>query len=266
VRTIELNGRIPDLADTRRLATANYGHYTSMQVRDGGVRGLALHFARMADANEEFFGWTTGLDDEHRLRELIRHALGDTADASVQVRFAASADPATDLTARPDVLVIVGDPVPDTPRPPLRVRTDPFRRHWPDHKNAATMGLTYAARRAALAGYDDALFVGAGNLVTEGTTWNLALHDGDQVIWPQAPMLKGITMVLLQIALSMRGTPWTMRPVDAAELPLMAGAAAVNSICPAQPIAGVDGVPFPADDKLTRLLLDAWQSVPFDTL
>jgi branched-subunit amino acid aminotransferase/4-amino-4-deoxychorismate lyase len=126
--------------------------------------------------------------------------------------------------------------------------------------------LTLAARRARLDGHDDALFVGADNAVREGTTWNLALFDGDQVIWPQAPMLKGITMVLLQVAMTMDGMPWTSRPVDAAELPLMAGAAAVNSICPAQPIGSIDGVPFPADDKLTEILAEAWQSVPFDTL
>jgi hypothetical protein len=79
-------------------------------------------------------------------------------------------------------------------------------------------------------------------------------------------MLKGVTMVLLQLALSMNGTPWTLRPVDAVELPLLTAAAAVNSVCPAQPIGSVDGVPFPADGKLTGLLRDAWESVPFDVL
>jgi hypothetical protein len=47
---------------------------------------------------------------------------------------------------------------------------------------------------------------------------------------------------------------------------LLAGAAAVNSVCPAQPIGSIDGVPFPADDKLVSLLREAWESVPFDAL
>jgi 4-amino-4-deoxychorismate lyase len=166
----------------------------------------------------------------------------------------------------PDVLVSVTDPVPDTPRPPLRVRTDGYRRDWPEHKHAATMGLTYAIRRAKRAGYDDALFVGGDNLVSEGTTWNAVFLDGDRVIWPQAPMLKGVTMVLLQVAMSMNGTSWTLRPVDAVELPLLTAAAAVNSICPAQPIRSIDGVPFAADEKLCAMLRDAWGSVPFDVL
>ena len=262
MRNLELNGHVPDLAATQRLATWNYGHFTSMQVRGGAVRGLALHMARLADGNEEFFGWTMSVADEHRVRELIRHALDDAPDASVRVGFV----PGEDRDAPPDTLVSVTGPASDEPRPPLRVRTDSYRRDWPEHKHSATMGLTVAAHRARLAGYDDAIFVGAGNLVSEGTTWNVALFDGDQVIWPQAPMLRGITMVLLQVAMTMRGTAWTSRPVDAAELPLMAGAAAVNSICAAQPVGSVDGVPFPADDKLTGLLAEAWKSVPFDVL
>jgi branched-subunit amino acid aminotransferase/4-amino-4-deoxychorismate lyase len=262
VPTIELNGRAPDVAEIQRLATWNYGHFTSMQVRGYAVRGLALHLARLSDGNEEFFDYRTGIDDEHRLLELIRHALGDEPDASVRVGFV----PPAERGAPPDILVSVSDPAPDAAGPPLRVRTDGYRRDWPAQKHAATMGLTYAARRAQRAGYDDALFVGADNLVREGTTWNVAFHDGDRVIWPQAPMLKGVTMVLLQLALTMNSTPWTLRPVDAVELPLLAGAAAVNSIWPAQPIGSIDGVPFPADDKLVSLLREAWESVPFDAL
>jgi branched-subunit amino acid aminotransferase/4-amino-4-deoxychorismate lyase len=262
VRNIELNGRVPDLAETQRLATRQYGHFTSMQVRGFAVRGLALHLARLSDGNEQFYDCRTGVDDEHRLLGLIRHALADEPDASVRVAFVPPAEPGLP----PDILVSVSDPMPDTAGPPLRVRTDGYRRDWPAQKHAATMGLTYAARRAKLAGYDDALFVGPDNLVSEGTTWNVAFHDGDRIVWPQAPMLKGVTMVLLQLALSMNGTPWTLRPVDAVELPLLPAAAAVNSICPAQPIGSVDGIPFPADDKLTDLLRDAWDSVPFDAL
>jgi 4-amino-4-deoxychorismate lyase len=262
VRNLELNGHVPDLAETHRLATRNYGHFTSMQVRDGAVRGLALHFARLADGNEDFFSYTMDVADEHRLRELIRHALRREPDASVRVGFV---PPGSD-EGPPDVLVSVTDPVPDTPRAPLRVRTDGYRRDWPEHKHAATMGLTYAIRRAKRAGYDDALFVGGDNLVSEGTTWNAVFLDGDRVIWPRAPMLKGVTMVLLQVAMSMNGTPWTLRPVDAVELPLLTAAAAVNSICPAQPIGSIDGVPFAADEKLCATLRDAWGSVPFDVL
>jgi branched-subunit amino acid aminotransferase/4-amino-4-deoxychorismate lyase len=262
VRNIELNGHVPDLAETQRLATRQYGHFTSMQVRGHAVRGLALHLARLSDGNEQFFDYSMGIDDEQRLLGLIRHAMGDSPDASVRVAFVPPASPGE----APDILVSVSDPVPDAAGRPLRVRTDGYRRDWPAQKHAATMGMTYAARQAQLAGYDDALFVGPDNLVSEGTTWNVAFHDGDRIIWPQAPMLKGVTMVLLQLALTMNGAPWSIRPVDAVELPLLDAAVAVNSICPAQPIGSVDGVPFPAGDKLVTLLREAWESVPFDAL
>lgn len=260
--TLELNGHVPGLDETRRLATANYGHFTSMQVRGRAVRGLALHFARLADGNEEFFGWTAGIDDEHRLRSLILHALGDAADASVRVGFVAAADPA----APPDVLVSVTGPLPPTPLPALRVVTDHHARQWPDHKHAATMVQEYALRRARAAGYDDAVFVGDDDLVREGTTWNVAFLAGDRVIWPVAPMLRGVTMVLLQVALTMQGTTWSAEPVDVASLGALSGAAATNSIRPAQPIASIDGHAFPASDELGGLLTDAWRSVPFDDL
>ncbi|MBL7259093.1 aminotransferase class IV [Paractinoplanes lichenicola] len=263
MRFLELNGRAPDAAEIQRLASINYGHFTSMQVRDRGVRGLALHFARLADGNEEFFGWRPGLDDEHRLRQLILHALGDRADASVRVSYVFGAD----LDGPPDVVVAVADPASDEPAAPQRVRIDPkFRREWPEHKHAATMGLWRAQRLAAAAGFDDALSVGPDGLVREGTTWNVAFLKGDEVVWPQAPMLKGVTMVLLQIAMTMQGVPWTIRPVPASELPDFTGAVAVNSRTVRQELASIDDLKYPAGDKLAAIMAETWASVPFDAL
>jgi 4-amino-4-deoxychorismate lyase len=262
VVNLELNGRTPDLAQTRRLATMNYGHYTSMQVRDHKVRGLGLHLARLDDGNETFFGARMEIADEHRLRELIRHALGGTADASVRVAFVAAADP----LAPPDVLITVADPADETPAPPVRVRIDRFERSWPEQKHAATMGQHFAIRRARQAGYDDALLAGPGGEVREGSTWNVAFWDGAHVVWPQAPMLKGVTMVLLQVAMTMTGVPWTLRPVGVGEIPDLLAAAAVNSRRPADPIASIDEVKFGENPRLTAVLADAWATVPWDEI
>jgi branched-subunit amino acid aminotransferase/4-amino-4-deoxychorismate lyase len=234
-----------------------------MQVRDRSVRGLALHFARLADGNEEFFGWRPGLDDEHRLRELILRALGDENDASVRVSYLPGPDP----SGPPDVVVAVSDPASDVPAPPLRVRIDPdFRREWPEHKHSATMGLIRAQRLARAAGYDDALSVGGDGMVREGSVWNVAFFNGDQVVWPQAPMLKGVTMVLLQIAMTMQGVPWTMRPVPMSELLDFTAAVAVNSRTVRQEIVSIDDLIYPAGDKLAELMAETWASVPFDAL
>ncbi|MFF5083829.1 aminotransferase class IV [Actinoplanes sp. NPDC000266] len=262
MRNLELNGHVPDLAETHRLATINYGHFTSMQVRSLAVKGLALHMARLADGNEEFFGWKMGVDDEARVVSLIHHALGGHRDASVRVSFVTGPEEGSP----PDVVVAVSDPRPSDPTKPLRVRTDSHRRDWPEQKHSATMGLFVARRQAVRDGYDDALFVGDTGLVSEGSTWNVAFHDGEQVIWPQAPMLRGTTMVLLQIAMTMNGVPWTLRPVPQADLPALTGAVAVNSACPAQPIAWIDNQAYPSSDRLTALLSDTWKSVPYDEL
>lgn len=259
MRNVELNGHAPDTDEVHRLVTVNYGHFTAMQVRGGRVRGLALHMARLDDGNEEFYGRRMDVTDEHRVRELIRHALAGAADASVRVSMV----PGTDS---PDVLVAVSDPAPDEAGSPLRVVTSPYQRDWPEHKDVAGMAKLVELRRARLAGYDDALFTGPDDRVREGTTWNVAFSDGAEVIFPVAPMLKGVTMVLLQIAMSMTGVPWRLRPVERGELPDLLAAAALSSRHPAQTIGSIDGVKFTDGDRLTGILSAAWDSVPYDEL
>lgn len=259
---VELNGRPPDLAGMHRIATLNYGHYTSLQVREHRVRGLALHLARLADGAEELFGHRIGVAEEHRLLGLIRHALGGVRDASVRVTLV----PAADEQEPPDVLVSVTDPAPDEPGPPLRVQTLRYERDLPEHKHQATMGLHYRLREARLAGFDDALLLGHDGRVREGTSWNVAFWDGARVVWPVAPMLKGVTMVLLQLALSMNGTPWTARPVAAEELSGFAAAVAVSSRCAARPIASIDELPLKDDGLLAERVRAAWATVPWDEI
>jgi 4-amino-4-deoxychorismate lyase len=266
VHNVELNGRVPGLAEIQRLATVNYGHFTSMQVRDGKVRGLALHMARLDDGNEEFFGRRMDVADEHRVRELIRHALAGAGDASVRVSIVPGASTPATMPGAPEVLVSVSDPAPEAAGPALRVQTSEYARDWPEQKHAATMGLLVARRRAQQAGYDDALFVGPDGRVREGSTWNVAFWDGTQVLFAQAPVLKGVTMVLLQVAMTMTGVPWRLRPIDRGELPDLLAAAATNSRCPAQPIGSIDGVKFPEGDHLAAVLESAWATVPWDEI
>jgi branched-subunit amino acid aminotransferase/4-amino-4-deoxychorismate lyase len=259
VRNVELNGHAPGLDEVHRLVTVNYGHFTAMQVRGGRVRGLALHMARLDDGNEEFYGRRMDVSDEHRVRELIKHALAGAADASVRVAMVPGAE-------GPDVLVTVSDPAPDEAGPPLRVVTSGYARDWPEHKTVAGMAKLVEQRQARQAGYDDALLVGPDDRVREGTTWNVAFWDGAEVIFPVGPMLKGVTMVLLQIAMSMTGRPWRLRPVERAELPDLLAAVATSSRCPAQPIGSIDGVKFPEGDRLAAVLDAAWADVPYDEI
>ncbi|AGL18649.1 aminotransferase class IV [Actinoplanes sp. N902-109] len=260
LNVVELNGRAPDVAELHRLVTIDYGHYTSMQVRDGRVRGLALHLARLADGAEELFGHRIGVAEEHRLLTLVRHALGPARDASVRVTLV----PGPEMDSPPDVLVSVSGPASDAPGPGLRLQTVGYARDLPEHKHRGTFMLNYHLREARLAGFDDRVFAGPDGTVSEGTSWNLALWDGERVVWPAAPMLKGVSMVLLQIAMSMNGTPWTLRPVAAAELTSFAGAATVNSRG-IRDVASIDEVPL-VDHRLAKILTETWNEVPWDEL
>ena len=110
------------------------------------------------------------------------------------------------------------------------------------------------------------LFTGRDGLVREGSVWNVAFWDGGQVVFPQAPVLKGVTMVLLQVAMSMTGVPWTLRPVRRDDLPDLLAAAAVNSQSPGRPIRSIDDVVFAEHEKLTEALHLAWDTVPWDDI
>ncbi|MFD4509733.1 aminotransferase class IV [Streptomyces sp. NPDC058457] len=153
------------------------------------------------------------------------------------------------------------------PGPALRVRTVVYERELPHLKHLATMGLTYQRRRAREAGFDDALFVGRDGYVPEGSIWNVAFWDGEQVVWPEAAVLPGITMQLLQGGSAKAGVPWSTRRLTTDDLPSLRAAAATYSHCPAQPLAAVDDVPFPGDDTaLTDALCAAWAEVPWDSI
>ena len=71
-------------------------------------------------------------------------------------------------------------------------------------KLLATYGLLRHVREARVAGYDDALFVDRAGMLSEGSTWNLCMYDGEQWLWPDANVLTGITMLLLRRAMQGR--------------------------------------------------------------
>ena len=69
-----LNGRKPMIDELAYLAQVNYGHFTTMQVRDRRVRGFDLHLLRLATATRELFA--SDLDIE-RVRMQVRQILED---------------------------------------------------------------------------------------------------------------------------------------------------------------------------------------------
>ena len=105
-----LNGNPATADDLRALALANYGHFTSMQVRDGAVQGRALHMRRLEDATFALFG--ARLDGADALQQAARalHGAGH-GDASVRITVFSTRfdyrDPARGIV--PDVPVKMTD-------------------------------------------------------------------------------------------------------------------------------------------------------------
>ena len=193
---VSCNGRAAQVEDLLP-ALVNYGHFTSLQVRGGAVQGLDLHLARLSQATRELFGSEL---DTVQVQAWMSQALRQAglADASLRVTvYSRRFDFRNPLAAVPvDVLVAVSAPV--TLTVAKRVRSVAWQRELPQIKHVGTFGL-FAERRAAMAeGFDDALFVTADGDVSEGSTWNLAVHDGERLLWPQAPALRGTAEALLK--------------------------------------------------------------------
>lgn len=252
---VEINGCPPTVEDLHVLASRNYGHFTSMQVRDGAVRGWELHMQRVRESSLELFGKSV---DAERVRELVAHALREAASAvSVRINvFSVLARPGE--TVDPDVMVTVSPPVSDVPASPWRVRSTQYERDSPHIKHVGTFGLAQQRRFANAAGFDDVLFVDRTGNVTEGSIWNIGFWDGEQVVWPQGGMLSGITMQLVVAGLERIGAPSVTRPVTIDEIGSFRAAFATYSWCPAQPVGSVDDTTFAADSSLDELLATSW--------
>ncbi|MPZ81164.1 MAG: hypothetical protein GEV28_12520 [Actinophytocola sp.] len=250
------------LDDLRTLAMVNYGHFTSMRVDDGRVRGLGLHLERLDRDAREVFG--RGLDAGlvcDRIRTAVDGQKGPLyAKVSVFVRdFDAGV-----AEHEPSLLVTVR-PLPARSGS-LRVGTVAYERDLPRVKHVGTFGLFHQFRLAKRRGYDDALFVNRDGEISEGSVWNVCFLDGETVVWPSAPALPGVAMHLLRDALTARGIPVETRPVTPADLPRFRAAFASNALAPVQVIESVDDVRFDGGYAFAKLMVEAYEEVPWEAL
>ena len=252
---IEIDGRGATVGQLSAAAPAGYGHFTAMQVRNGRVRGLALHLARLDAANREMFG--AGLDTA-AVAGHIRHALGGQArDASVRVYIYETPDGlAVMVTVRPP-----GTMAPDV----WRLQTVPYQRALAHIKHIGDFGQGYFGRLAKRNGFDEALLTGPDGVICEGSITNIGFSDGAGVLWPDAPALAGITMQILQRALGERGVPSRRAPVRVSDLGSFAGAFVTNSHGIA-PVGQVDDLTLPVDDALMSAVTQAYESAAWDQI
>lgn len=256
------NGEVVDASLATTLLT-NYGHFTSLQVRGGAVQGWPLHFRRLQQGTRELFDASL---DEAQLLHWLRQALAHCGmvDASLRITvFSRDFDFRQPLRTVPvDVLVTIAAPatMPGEARAVLPVH---YQRELPHLKHAGTFPLFHHRRMAMRQGFDDALFVDAAGQVGEGSTWNVAFLDGDEVAWPQAPALRGTAEQLLVAGLERLGVAQSRREIPLEALPGLAGAVACNATG-LWPLARVGECGFARSEVLLErlrqaLALEPWQ-------
>lgn len=255
------NGQTATAHDLGPLAFAGYAHFTAMQVRDRAVRGLDLHLRRLHGASVELFG--RALPDE-QIREHLSSALR-TTPPDVSLTCFISSRPGefmrSDGRVKLDVLVRVTDPVTPSSRP-LDLAAFPHERHLPHIKHVGEVAKTELLRRAQSLGFDDAVFTDASGRLSEATIWNIAFYDGRSVIWPQADVLPGITMQILNRRLAARGVQQVTRPILTSGLNEELAGTVMNSWTPGIPVGRIDEQPLSQTHELTRLLREAYASEP----
>ncbi|MGW3009231.1 aminotransferase class IV family protein [Streptomyces sp. NPDC001219] len=257
-----LDGQPVSTDDVLPLALTGFGHFTSLRVdADRSIRGLTLHMERLV--RDSAIVWGTSVDTG-RVRAYIRQSLeGRTGPCVVRVTVY---DPTMDLGRPADAdephLMVSVRAAGALPPEPLRAKSVPFERDLPEVKHCGLFGAQYARRTAQLAGFGDALFVGRDGLVSEGGTWNVGFVDQDgDIVWPQAPVLPGVTMALLQQHAAHRVATVTLDEAKG-----MAAAFATNTGIGVRPLSAIDDTHFTTDHPALRRLQETYLSIPGETL
>jgi branched-subunit amino acid aminotransferase/4-amino-4-deoxychorismate lyase len=253
----EIDGRPVSAEQLWQLALHSFGHFTAMQVRDGRVRGLDLHLARLAAANRELFDVDV---DPELVRAHIRHAVAGIAAASVRTMIQWP-----DGTDAPIVFVTVRPPH-TAPATPHRLLSVPHQRELPHLKQVGGgFGQVYYRHVAQRRGYTEILLTGPDGVLAEGGVSNIGCYDGSALVWPDAPALSGITMQLLERHLPAAGIPCRRQVLRVADLAAFESVVVTNSrgLAPAD---RVNEEPVPVDEAFVRRVSAVYDSVPWDVI
>jgi branched-subunit amino acid aminotransferase/4-amino-4-deoxychorismate lyase len=251
---VEIDGSTVSAADQPDPSTLRHGHFTAMQVLNRRARGVELDLRRLDAATRELY--SVGLDDE-RVRDLIRHALADDIDASVRVYVVPSvAEPAIIVTVKPPGGVAPGL---------QRLRSVAYQRPQAHLKQLGHEGQRHAQQLARDNGFDDALLVGSDGLMSETASANIGVLAGSTVVWPDAPLLRGITMQLLDRALAERGVPSRHAPLRAADA-VSSDGVILSSARGIAVVGQIDDFAVPVDEERVRALAEVYESVAWDPI
>jgi branched-subunit amino acid aminotransferase/4-amino-4-deoxychorismate lyase len=240
------------------LALTGFGHFTSMHVEGGAIRGLDLHLDRLArDCRGVFDVELSPAVVLGAIRDAVAAEPGDcTLRVTVFDPDLTLADLGT-AQARPIPLVTTRPSAPSG-LAPMRVLSREFQREMPSVKHVGLFGQLHHRVTAKRAGFDDVLFVDpASGRVSEGCTWNVGFvtREGG-VVWPDAAVLPGVTMALVA------ADAHVTRPVLRDELWGMRAAFATNASIGVRPISSVDDRGFDVGDPVIAELQAAYRQIP----
>ena len=148
----------------------------------------------------------------------------------------------------------------------MHLKSFRHERVLPEIKHVGTFALFHYRRLAQLEGFDDALFVAADGAISEASVWNIGFYEGNEVVWPNAPALPGVSMRLLQAELRERGVATPSRRVGQDDVATFRSAFLTNSSCAVRPIASIDGVELAVDPDLTQLLEACYAANPLQPI
>ncbi|MEU0156947.1 aminotransferase class IV [Micromonospora fulviviridis] len=258
---MELDGVPPTADDLAALALVNYGHFTTVRLEQGGVRGLGLHLDRLARDCAVLFNVQLDID---RVRRLARRAAAQV-NPPAMLRITVF-DPDLSVVhpaaeAEPRVLINVR-PAPAAASSPLRLHAAAHRRGLPQVKHVGLFGAVRERRLAQRAGFDDVLFVDADGQVSEGATWNVGFVVGGEVWWPAADCLPGITARLLDRLLAQIGVPARRVPIRLDRLPAACAAFVTSAGVGIRPVAAIDGRELTIEPGLLDRLRAGYEAIP----
>ena len=256
-----IDGKPADPDTLSGLAFAGFAHFTAMQVRGGGIRGLDLHLGRLGSASEKLFG--TSLSSVE-VQEQLRHALAlSQSDLSLTVTVFDSNGEFTNDGRAPSLHTLIRTgPASTGPTGPLALAVYEHERFMPDIKHVGEGAKTVLMRRARVAGFDDAAFINRRGVLTEASIWNLAFFDRDAVVWPDAEILTGTAMSTVQRQLTLMGVPQETRTLTPATARELDAAVVMNSWTPGIAVCRIAGESMPVRPDLVGLLHDAYAAEP----
>jgi branched-subunit amino acid aminotransferase/4-amino-4-deoxychorismate lyase len=153
----------------------------------------------------------------------------------------------------------------DMPRRPHSMTALHFQRPLARLKHVGSWGQGRFREIALAAGFDEGLLVDEAGMISEGTITNVGFWRDGTVIWPGAPKLQGITMLLLRRHLTTADIPQADRPVCLRDLASYNGMILCNSRGWA-PVTRVDDLVIPQDDAFTGVIAAAIDECPWDQI